>query len=320
MYQRTLRSCIAANGIGVHSGSPVKIWINPAPANTGIVFRRRINGVLKSIPASVDHVIDTRLSTCLGLEDVKIGMVEHLLSAIAGLGIDNLFIDIEDDELPIMDGSAAPYIFLLQSAGIKEQCEAEKVFLVVKKKIQVGNEKQYCSIEPHNGFRVEFKIEFDHPSFNAENQTAIFDFSSTTYLTSLCRARTFGFEKDRELYKKQNLALGSSLDNAVVLSENSIMNDRGLRYYDEFVRHKILDAIGDCYLLGNPIIGHFKGFKSGHTLNNQLLNALLADKDSYELTTNVDVALYQEPDNIVSPQVVSHLQSESIKSQHEVEA
>lgn len=319
MYQRTLRSCIAANGIGVHSGSPVKIWINPAPANTGIVFRRRINGVLKNIPASVEHVIDTRLSTCLGLDDVKIGMVEHLLSAIAGLGIDNLLIDIEDDELPIMDGSAAPYIFLLQSAGIKEQCEAEKVFLVIKKKIQVGNEKQYCSIEPHNGFRVEFKIEFDHPSFNAENQTAIFDFSSTTYLTSLCRARTFGFEKDRELYKKQNLALGSSLDNAVVLSENSIMNDRGLRYYDEFVRHKILDAIGDCYLLGYPIIGHFKGFKSGHTLNNQLLNSLLADKDSYELTTNVDVALYQEPDNIVTPQVASHLQSTSIKDQHEVE-
>ena len=294
MYQRTLRSCIAANGIGVHSGSPVKIWINRAPVNTGIVFRRIEEGKIKStIPASIEHVIDTRLSTCLGKNDIKIGMVEHLLSAIAGLGIDNLYIDIEDDELPIMDGSAAPYIFLLQSAGIKEQKEAEKVFLVVKKKVQVGNDDQYCSIEPHNGFRVEFKIEFDHPLFNADNQTAIFDFSSTTYLTSLCRARTFGFEKDRELYVKQNLALGSSLDNAVVLGENSIMNDRGLRYYDEFVRHKILDAIGDCYLLGYPIIGHFKGFKSGHTLNNQLLNALLADKDAFELTSNVDVSLYQ---------------------------
>lgn len=302
MYQRTLRSCIAANGIGVHSGSPVKIWLNPAPINTGIVFRRLVESELKCIPARVEHVIDTRLSTCLGTNDVKIGMVEHLLSAIAGLGIDNLYIDIEDDELPIMDGSAAPYIFLLQSAGIKEQPEAEKVFMVVKKKIHVGNDSQYCSIEPHNGFRVEFKIEFDHPLFNAENQTAIFDFSSTTYLTSLCRARTFGFEKDRELYIKQNLALGSSLDNAVVLGENSIMNDRGLRYYDEFVRHKILDAIGDCYLLGYPIIGHFKGFKSGHTLNNQLLKALLADKDAFELTTDVNIPLYQdEQDHIITP-------------------
>ena len=308
MYQRTLRSCIAANGIGVHSGSPVKIWINRAPVNTGIVFRRIEEGKIKStIPASIEHVIDTRLSTCLGKNDIKIGMVEHLLSAIAGLGIDNLYIDIEDDELPIMDGSAAPYIFLLQSAGIKEQKEAEKVFLVVKKKVQVGNDDQYCSIEPHNGFRVEFKIEFDHPLFNADNQTAIFDFSSTTYLTSLCRARTFGFEKDRELYVKQNLALGSSLDNAVVLGENSIMNDRGLRYYDEFVRHKILDAIGDCYLLGYPIIGHFKGFKSGHTLNNQLLNALLADKDAFELTSNVDVSLYQEPDQIITPSIAKEV-------------
>ena len=304
MYQRTLRSCIEANGIGVHSGSPVKIWINPAPVNTGIIFRHKTkNGEIKIVPASVAHVIDTRLSTCLGIDDVKIGMVEHLLSAIAGLGIDNLYIDIEHEELPIMDGSASPYIFLLQSAGIKEQKEAEKVFFVVKKKILVGDSDQYCSIEPHNGFRVEFKIEFDHPLFNADNQTAIFDFSSTTYLTSLCRARTFGFEKDHELYQKQNLALGSSLDNAVVLGENSIMNDRGLRYYDEFVRHKILDAIGDCYLLGYPIIGHFKGFKSGHTLNNQLLNALLSDKDAFELTTDIDMSLYQEPDHIIPTSV-----------------
>lgn len=296
MYQKTLRSCIAANGIGVHSGSPVKIWISPAPVNTGIVFRKQVGDQKKLIPARVNYVVDTRLSTCLGKDGVKIGMVEHLLSAISGLGLDNLYIDITDDELPIMDGSASPYIFLLQSAGIVDQVEAKKTFIVIKKKIQVGDASQYCSLEPHNGFRVEFKIEFNHPAFNAENQTALFDFSSTTYLTSLCRARTFGFEKDRELYLKQNLALGSSLDNAIVLGENKIMNDRGLRYYDEFVRHKILDAIGDCYLMGYQIIGHFKGYKSGHSLNNELLNAVLADKDAYELTDKVDLALFDSQD------------------------
>lgn len=298
MFQRTLRSSIAANGIGVHSGTPVKIWMRPAPINTGVVFRRKIDGEVRELPAKVENVVDTRLSTCLGGQGIKVGMVEHLLSAIAGLGLDNIYIDVADEELPIMDGSSAPYIFLLQSAGIQEQSLARKSFFVIKKKMQVGDGSQYCSIEPYNGCRVEFKIEFDHPLFTQENQTAIFDFSSTTYLTSLCRARTFGFAKDRELYVKQNLALGSSLDNSVVLGDNSIMNDRGLRYYDEFVRHKILDAIGDFYLLGCPVIGHFKGFKSGHTLNNQLLKALLADKDSYEITDQFEMPLYEEPDHV----------------------
>lgn len=288
MFQRTLRSSVAANGIGVHSGRAVKIWLHPAPVDHGIKFYFNRNQQTKIIPADVSKVIDTRMSTCLGSDGAKVGMVEHLLSALAGLGLDNVRIEITTEELPIMDGSASPYVFLLQSAGIVEQTEAKKKFFVVKKKTTVTDGDMWCSIEPFDRYRIEFKIDFDHPSFNAQNQTAVFDFSTTTYLTNLCRARTFGFARDHEFYLKQNLALGSSMDNAIVLDDEGIMNEQGLRYVDEFVRHKILDAVGDFYLLGCSVIGHFKGYKSGHTLNNMLLNALLSDPDSFEITTEVD--------------------------------
>jgi len=295
MFQRTIRSSISAAGIGVHSGKKVKINLAPAPVNTGVVFRRVDQNPVIDIPASVDSVVDTRLSTCIGQGNVRIGMVEHLLSAVAGLGIDNLYIEVADDELPIMDGSSSPYIFLLQSSGIVNQTQAKKPFMVIDREVVVGDSKRYCSISPHNGFRVSFSIDYDHPNFNEENQQAVFDFSTATYLTALCRARTFGFIKDREIYKAQNLALGSSMENAIWLGDDGILNERGLRYHDEFVRHKILDAIGDLYLLKYPIIGHFVGHKSGHTLNNQLLRAIISDPKNYHIAYDLDLALYEEP-------------------------
>ncbi|MAJ81774.1 MAG: UDP-3-O-[3-hydroxymyristoyl] N-acetylglucosamine deacetylase [Legionellales bacterium] len=295
MFQKTIRSSVSASGIGVHSGKKVRINLHPAPINTGVVFKRVDHSPAIEIPAVVGSVVDTRLSTCIGKDGVMVGMVEHLLSAVAGLGIDNLIVEVEAEEMPIMDGSSSPYVFLLQSSGVVNQKGGKKPFIVIDKTVKVGTENAHCSISPHKGFRVSFSIDYDHPNFNEQNQKAIFDFSTVTYLTALCRARTFGFIKDKATYLKQNLALGSSMENAVWLGEDTILNEHGLRYHDEFVRHKILDAIGDLYLLNHAVIGHFTGHKSGHTLNNQLLNAIISDDSNYHIAYDIDLPLYDEP-------------------------
>lgn len=283
--QRTLKNIIRATGVGVHTGQKVYLTLRPAPVNTGIIFVRADLDPAVEIPARAEYIGDTsRLCTCLSKDGVRIATVEHLLSALAGLGIDNLYVEVSAPELPIMDGSAGPFVFLIQSAGIVEQ-EAAKKFLRIKKKVKVKHEDKWVSVEPYNGFQVDFQIEFDHPSISNETQHALVDFSSTSYVKEVSRARTFGFLSDYEYIRKQNIALGASLDNTVVLDEYKVLNQDGLRYKDEFVKHKILDVIGDLYLMGLPMIGRFKGFKSGHMMNNMLLAKLMADKKAFEIVT-----------------------------------
>ncbi len=282
--QRTLKHLIRATGVGVHSGEKVYLSLRPAAPNTGIIFRRTDLEPVVDIPATSNLVGDTSLCTCLIKDGVRVGTVEHLLSAMAGVGIDNAYVDVSSAELPIMDGSAGPFVFLLQSAGIEEQ-NAAKQFIRIKKKIRVENGDKWAELTPYDGFRVKFKIDFDHPAFDTENQFAELDFSSTSYVREISRARTFGFLSDFEMIRKQNLGLGASMDNAIVLDEFKILNQDGLRYQDEFVKHKMLDVIGDLYLLGKSVIGQFSGFKSGHALNNQLLHALYADESAWELIT-----------------------------------
>lgn len=284
MRQRTLKSIIHATGVGVHTGDKVYLTLRPAPVNTGIIFVRTDCTPAVEIPAHSSFVGDTSLCTSLMNKGVRISTVEHLLSALAGLGIDNLYVEITSPELPIMDGSAAPFVFLIQSAGIAEQ-HAPKRFIRIKKKVKVKHEDKWASIEPFNGFKVDFTIEFNHPVISEDVQHVIVDFSSLSYVKEVSRARTFGFLSDYELIRKQNLALGASLDNAVVLDEYKILNQDGLRYKDEFVRHKILDVIGDLYLMGHSVIGKFKGYKSGHMMNSLLLTKLLADQEAYEIVT-----------------------------------
>lgn len=282
--QRTLKNVVRATGVGVHSGDKVFITLRPAAADTGIVFRRVDLDPVVEIPANVEYVGDTSLCTCLSRDHVRIATIEHLMSALAGLGIDNLYVDITSPELPIMDGSAGPFIFLIQSAGIQEQAAAKK-FIRIKRKITVKEGDKFAVIEPYQGFKVNFSIDFEHPVFNSENQKASFDFCSTSYVKEVSRARTFGFLSDYEYIRKHNLALGASLDNAIVLDEFKIVNQDGLRYTDELVKHKILDAIGDLYLLGHSVIGEFTGHKSGHALNNLLLHRLLENQDAWEIVT-----------------------------------
>ena len=282
--QRTLKNVIRATGIGVHSGKKVLIVLRPAPVDTGIVFRRVDLDIPVEIPAKAANIGDTSLSTCLIKDDVRIATVEHLMSALAGVGIDNLYVDLDQPELPIMDGSAGPFIFLLQSAGIHEQ-DAQKKFIRIKRKVEIKDGDKSVAIEPFNGFKVTFNIDFDHPIINDSEQSAVLDFSTTSYVKEVSRARTFGFLSDYEYIRKNNLALGASLDNAIVLDEFRILNDDGLRDPDEFVKHKILDAVGDLYLLGHSVIGAFTGCKSGHALNSQLLNKLLADESAWEIVT-----------------------------------
>ncbi|HLB57304.1 MAG TPA: UDP-3-O-acyl-N-acetylglucosamine deacetylase, partial [Gammaproteobacteria bacterium] len=256
---------------------------------TGIIFRRIDLDPVVDIPAKVKYIGDTSLSTCLAKDGTHVATVEHLLSALAGVGIDNLFIDITSPELPIMDGSAGPFVFLIQSAGIEEQ-NAPKEFIRIKRKVKVEADDKSAIIEPYNGFKVSFVIDFDHPLFNESNQNATLDFSSTSYVKEVARARTFGFLSDYEYIRKNNLAKGASLDNAVVLDEYKILNQDGLRYPDEFVKHKILDVIGDLFLLGHSLIGSFTGCKSGHALNSCLLKQLLAREDAWEIVTYEDPA------------------------------
>lgn len=282
--QRTLRNIIGATGIGLHTGEKIYLTLRPAAADTGIVFRRIDLDDPVEIKASPENVGDTRLSTVLYKGDVTISTVEHLLSAFAGLGIDNAYVDLSSPEVPIMDGSAGPFVFLLQSAGLEEQ-NAAKRFIRIKKKVVAKEGDKWASFEPFNGFKVSFEINFNHPAFHNQTQFASINFSSTSFVKEVSRARTFGFMRDLESLRKRKLALGGSLDNAVVVDDYQVLNEDGLRYEDEFVKHKILDAIGDLYLLGHSLIGHFSGYKSGHALNNKLLRTLLADKSAWEEVT-----------------------------------
>ena len=282
--QRTLKNVIRATGVGLHTGKKVFLTLRPAPVNSGITFRRIDLDPAVEIPARPDNVGDTQLSTTLVNGETRISTVEHLLSALAGFGVDNAYIDLSADEVPIMDGSAGPFVFLIQSAGVEEQ-NAPKKFMRIKKKVCVEHDGKSAMFEPFEGFKVGFTIEFDHPAFEERHCRAEIDFSTTSFVKEVSRARTFGFMRDVELLRENNLALGGSLDNAVVVDDYRILNEDGLRYEDECVKHKILDAIGDLYLLGHSLIGSFSGYKSGHALNNALLMKLIADEKAWELVS-----------------------------------
>ena len=282
--QRTLKNTIRATGVGLHTGEKVYLTLRPAEPNTGIRFRRVDLEKPVVIDATPHNVGETMLSTTLVAGDVKISTIEHLLSAFAGLGIDNAMIDVSAAEVPIMDGSAGPFVFLLQSAGVEEQ-DSPKQYIRIKRSIRVEEGDKWAAFEPFDGFKVTFTIDFEHPAFPEHVKTATMDFSSTAFVKEVSRARTFGFMKDIDMLRQNNLALGGSLDNAIVVDEAKVLNEDGLRYADEFVKHKILDAIGDLYLLGHSLIGTFTGYKSGHGLNNKLLRTLLADKDAWEIVT-----------------------------------
>lgn len=287
MRQRTLRSSIRATGVGLHNGEKVYLTLRPAPVDTGVIFRRVDLDQPIEINAVAENVGDTSWSTTLVNGETRVSTVEHLLSAVAGLGIDNLYVDLSAAEVPIMDGSAGPFVFLIQSAGIQEQ-NAAKRFIRIKKPIEVREDDKWARFEPFDGFKVGFNIDFDHPAIAANHQLAELDFSSTSFVKEISRARTFGFMRDLEMLQNNNLALGASLDNAIGLDEFRVVNEDGLRYEDEFVRHKILDAIGDLFLLGHNLIGAFTGYKSGHALNNRLLRTLYANPDCWEEVTFED--------------------------------
>jgi UDP-3-O-[3-hydroxymyristoyl] N-acetylglucosamine deacetylase len=282
--QRTLKNVIRATGVGLHSGKKVYLTLRPAPVDTGIVFVRTDLDPEVQIPASADSVTDTTLCTALSKDGVKVATVEHLMSALAGLGIDNAYVDVSAPEVPIMDGSAGPFVFLIQSAGIAEQSAAKK-FIRIKREVVVRDGEKEAIFLPHQGFKVSFSIDFDHPVFEAQKQSAVVDFSTTSFVKEVSRARTFGFMRDLEHLRSNNLALGGSLDNAIVVDDYRIVNEGGLRYDDEFVKHKVLDAIGDLYQLGYSLIGEFRGVKSGHALNNQLCRALMENQSAWEIVT-----------------------------------
>mgnify|MGYP005694582499 FL=1 len=285
--QRTLNNTIRATGVGLHSGEKVYLTLKPAPVDSGIIFRRVDLDPIIDIPATALQVGETTLSTTLVKDNAKVDTVEHLLSAMAGLGIDNAIVELSAQEVPIMDGSSGPFVFLLQSAGIAEQ-EAPKKFIRIKRKVEVREGDKIASFVPYEGFKVTFEIDFDHPVFRQSVQTASLDFSSTSYVKEVSRARTFGFTKDLEYMRSKNLALGGSGKNAIVVDDYRVLNEDGLRYDDEFVKHKILDAVGDLYLLGHSLIGEFVGHKSGHGLNNRLLRELLQQEDAWEFVEFTD--------------------------------
>jgi UDP-3-O-[3-hydroxymyristoyl] N-acetylglucosamine deacetylase len=281
LRQRTLKSVVKATGVGLHSGVKVSLVLRPAQPDTGVVFRRVDLTPPVDLKADALGVGDTRLASCLERDGVKVATVEHLMSALAGLGIDNIYVDVDAAELPIMDGSAAPFVFLLQSVGIEEQ-KAAKKFLRVKKTVEVREGDKWAKLSPYDGFSIDFSIVFNHPAMDRAASRAHIDFADQSYLREVARARTFGFMQDVESLRDQGLALGGSLENAIVMDEYRVLNSDGLRYADEFVKHKILDAIGDLYLAGHPLLGAFSAHKSGHALNNQLLRALLADASAWE--------------------------------------
>jgi UDP-3-O-[3-hydroxymyristoyl] N-acetylglucosamine deacetylase len=279
--QRTLKNIVRATGVGLHTGEKVYLALRPAAPDTGIVFRRTDLQEPVDLKADPYTVGDTRLSSCLEKDGVRVSTVEHLMSALAGLGIDNAYVDLTAPEVPIMDGSAGPFVFLLQSAGIEEQ-KAPKKFIRVLEAVEVREGDKWVRFEPHNGFKLELAIDFDHPVLERSRQSVCVDFAHTSYIKEVSRARTFGFMQDVEAMREQGLALGGSLDNAIVMDEYRVLNSDGLRYEDEFVKHKLLDAIGDLYLLGHPLIGAFSGYKSGHALNNMLLRRLIEERQAWE--------------------------------------
>jgi UDP-3-O-[3-hydroxymyristoyl] N-acetylglucosamine deacetylase len=287
--QRTLKNVVRATGVGLHTGEKVELTLRPAAPGTGIVFRRVDLAEPVDIPANPYAVRDTRLSSCLEKDGVRVSTVEHLMSAMAGLGIDNAYVDLTAGEVPIMDGSAGPFVFLLQSAGIEEQ-NAPKRFIRVLSPVRVEHGDKWAKLEPFDGFRLEFSIDFRHPAFDTSGNRVVVDFGTTSYVKEVSRARTFGFMHEVESMRAQGLALGGSLDNAIVMDEYRVLNADGLRYEDEFVKHKVLDAIGDLYLLGHPLLGAFSAFKSGHALNNALLRRLLEETSAWEYATFAEEA------------------------------
>ena len=296
--QRTLRNSIKATGVGLHTGEKVLLTLSPAPVDTGIVFRRTDLNPVAEIPARADLVGETTLSTCLIHNDARVSTIEHLLSAMAGLGVDNAYVDVTAPEIPIMDGSAAPFVFLLQSAGLVEQ-HAPKKFIRVKREVTVTDGDKSATFLPLEGFKISFGIDFDHPVFKHRAATSEIDFSTTSFVREISRARTFGFVEEIEYLRSKGLARGGSMDNAIVIDDYKVLNNDGLRYEDEFVKHKVLDAIGDLYLLGYSLIGEYQAFKSGHALNNQALRTLISQKDAWEMVTFEDLddapISYQQP-------------------------
>ena len=284
LRQRTLKASARTTGVGLHTGARVDLVLRPAPPDAGIVFHRVDLSPPVSVPATAMHVGDTRLSSTLRHAGAAVSTVEHLLSALAGLGIDNLHVDVAGPEIPIMDGSAGPFVFLLQGAGIVEQ-PAPKRYLRIVAPVEVRDGDKWARFEPHDGFRLDFTIDFPHPVFGSENRHVVIDFAHHSYVKEVARARTFGFMQDVEAMRAAGLGLGGSLQNAIVLDEVRVLNSEGLRYDNEFVRHKVLDAIGDLYLLGHPLIGQYVAHKSGHALNNALARALLARPDASRLVT-----------------------------------
>jgi UDP-3-O-[3-hydroxymyristoyl] N-acetylglucosamine deacetylase len=285
--QRTLKNVIRATGVGLHTGEKVYLTLRPASVDTGIVFRRTDLEQPVEIRACPENVSDTRLSTTLESNGVRVSTVEHLMSALAGMGIDNAYVELTAPEVPIMDGSAGPFVFLIQSAGIAEQT-VPKRFMRIKRRIKLADGDKWAAFEPFEGFKVSFAIDFNHPTFRNSTQQAAVDFSTTSFVKEVSRARTFGFMADLESLRQSGLARGGGVDNAIVLDDFRILNEDGLRYEDEFVKHKVLDAIGDLYLLGHPLIGAFSAYKSGHSLNNRLLRRLVARRDAWELMTYSD--------------------------------
>lgn len=282
--QRTLKTIVRATGVGLHTGRKVYLTLRPAAPDTGIVFRRVDLAEPVDIKAKATLIGDTRLSSCLEVNGVRVSTVEHLMSAFAGLGVDNAYVDLTAEEVPIMDGSSSPFVFLIQSAGLEEQ-NAQKRFMRVKKPIQVVDGDKWARFEPYEGFRMDFSIDFNHPVMQKAAQRVSIDFATTSYVKDIARARTFGFMQEVEYLRTQGLGLGGSLDNAIVVDEFNVLNPDGLRYDDEFVKHKALDAIGDLYLLGHPLLGAFSAHKSGHALNNRLARELLGQPDAWELVS-----------------------------------
>ena len=293
LAQRTLKTLTQAVGVGLHSGQRVELTLRPAAPDTGIVFRRVDLPEPVDIPVKAQSVTDTRLASTISVGQAKVFTVEHLMSACAGLGIDNLYVDITAEEVPILDGSSAAFVYLLQSAGIELQ-KAPKKFLRVLKPVEVregeGRTLKWARLEPYHGYKLTFEIDFDHPAVDQTGQRVEFDFSTGQYKRDIARARTFGFTKDVEMMRSRGLGLGASMDNAIVVDEHRVLNADGLRYDDEFVKHKILDAIGDLYVAGHPLLASYTAYKSGHAMNNQLLHALMAQQDAWEIVTFEDEA------------------------------
>jgi UDP-3-O-[3-hydroxymyristoyl] N-acetylglucosamine deacetylase len=288
LKQRTLQKKVSATGVGLHNGEKVKLTLLPAAIDTGIVFRRTDLPGMPEIPATPDAVSDTRMCSALEKNGARVATVEHLMSALAGLGVDNVIVELDASEIPIMDGSAGPFIFLLQSAGIVEQA-APKKFMRIKKNVEIIEQDKWAKFEPYHGFKMDFTIDFAHPVFEESGNNVKIDFADNSYIAEISRARTFGFMHEVEYLRANGLARGGSLDNAIVLDEFRVLNSDGLRYEDEFAKHKVLDAIGDLYMLGHPLLGAFTAYKSGHGLNNKLIRALLADADAWEYVTFNDI-------------------------------